>query len=125
MSDEQNTSAANPKVIEVTTKPITKHEKEENRATREIGGKKESSQLSMEIKVTSPFKTYFDGTAFSITAENDTGVFDILPTHHNFISLLKPCTLIIRTVAGEEQKIDIGGGLMHVKADRVIVFLDI
>ena len=79
----------------------------------------------MYIKVSSPFNTYYDGDAFSITAENDTGLFDILPKHHNFMSLLKPGTLLVRTDKGEEQKIDIGGGLMHVKADRVTVFLDV
>ncbi|HEY4964091.1 MAG TPA: hypothetical protein VIH90_05340 [Candidatus Saccharimonadales bacterium] len=100
-------------------------EKEFDQAARDIVGKQKDDQLTMFIKVSSPFNIYFEGQAFSISAENDTGLFDILPKHHNFMCLLKPCTVIIRTVKGEEQKIDIGGGLMHVKADKVTVFLDI
>lgn len=78
----------------------------------------------MHVKVYSPFKVYFDEEAESISAENGTGPFDILPSHHNFMTLLIPCELIIRT-RQREQKIRISGGLMHVKADRLTVFLDI
>lgn len=80
---------------------------------------------SMHIKVYSPFKVYFDEDGYSISAANRTGPFDILPHHHNFLTLLDPCELLIRPVRGQDQKIRISGGLMHVKADRVTVFLDI
>ena len=81
----------------------------------------------MRVKVYSPFKTYYDEDSFSISAANATGPFDILPHHHNFMTLLEPCVLVVRPVEGQtrEQKIRISGGLMHVKADRVTVFLDI
>jgi F0F1-type ATP synthase epsilon subunit len=78
----------------------------------------------MHIKVYSPFKVYFDEEGESISGVNGTGPFDILPHHHNFMTLLTPCELVVRS-RGAEQKIRISGGLMHVKADRVIVFLDI
>jgi F0F1-type ATP synthase epsilon subunit len=78
----------------------------------------------MHIKVYSPFKIYFDDEGESITGANATGPFDILARHHNFMTLLSPCELVIHTFRGE-QKIRISGGLMHVKADRVTVFLDI
>jgi F0F1-type ATP synthase epsilon subunit len=80
---------------------------------------------SMHIKVYSPFKTYFDEDGVSISAINMTGPFDILPHHHNFLTLLSPCELIIRRTTDDEQRIRISGGWMHVKADKVIVFLDI
>jgi F0F1-type ATP synthase epsilon subunit len=82
------------------------------------------SGLGMHIKVYAPFKVYFDGEAQSISAVNDTGPFDILPKHHNFMTLLSPCDIIIRTKEGEET-IKISRGVMHVKADQVIVFLDV
>lgn len=78
----------------------------------------------MFIKVYAPFRTYFNGLAQSISAVNDTGPFDILTKHHNFMTLLNPCDIIIRTDRGEE-KVPITRGIMHVKADRVIVFLDV
>jgi len=79
---------------------------------------------SMHVKVYSPFKVYFDDEADSLSGENATGPFDILPKHHNFITLLTPCILYVKTKHAEE-KIRISGGLMHVKADKVIVFLDV
>lgn len=81
----------------------------------------------MRVKVYSPFKTYYDEDSYSISGQNATGPFDILPRHHNFMTLLEPCILMIKPVEGNirEQKIRISGGLMHVKADKVIVFLDI
>jgi F0F1-type ATP synthase epsilon subunit len=78
----------------------------------------------MHVKVYAPFKTYFNGIADSITAANDTGPFDILPKHHNFMTLLSPCDIIVRSEQGEE-KVSISRGIMHVKASRVIVFLDV
>lgn len=85
---------------------------------------KPPEKLSIRAKVYSPFKVYFDDEALSISAVNATGPFDILPRHHNFITLLLPCELLIRTPRGD-QKIRISGGIMHVKADKVTVFLDV
>ena len=123
MSDAQT----NPKIIEDSTnaQPITRSEKEQIQATKDLSSGQKGGQQTMSVRVSSPFRTYFDGMVFSISGENDTGPFDILPKHHNFISLLKASTLTIRTENGEVQKIDISGGLMHVKADKVVVFLDI
>ncbi len=81
--------------------------------------------VNMHVKVYAPFKTYFDGMAESISAINDTGAFDILPKHHNFMTLISPCDIIVRTGPDKEEKIKINHGIMHVKADEVIVFLDV
>lgn len=80
--------------------------------------------LTMHVKVYAPFKVYFDGIANSISAVNDTGPFDILPQHHNFMTLLNVGDIIVRSSAGEET-IKINRGIMHVKADDVVVFLDV
>ncbi len=88
------------------------------------GQKAASGEASMHIKIYSPFRVYYDDQALSISAANDTGPFDILPRHHNFMTLISPCDIIVRSVHGE-QKIRISRGIMHVKADQVIVFLDV
>ncbi len=76
-------------------------------------------------KVYAPYKTYFDGEAVSISAKNDTGDFDILGKHYNFISILAAGDIVIRKPDGEQEKITIQQGVMHVKENRVIVFLDV
>jgi F0F1-type ATP synthase epsilon subunit len=78
----------------------------------------------MHVKVYAPFKVYFDGDATSISAVNDTGPFDILPQHHNFMTLLNAGDIVVRTEKGEE-KVTISRGVMHVKKDEVVVFLDV
>lgn len=81
---------------------------------------------TVHIKVYSPFKTYYDEDSYSISAINVTGPFDILPRHHNFMTLLNPGEIIVRPVSGSrEERIRISGGLMHVKADKITVFLDV
>lgn len=105
--------------------PATKTETEHTKAASEYSRIEVNGSLSMKVKVHSPFKDYYDGQAFSLSAENITGPFDILPKHHNFISLLSPCEIVVRTVEQGEQKIRISGGIMHVKTDQVIIFLDV
>lgn len=78
----------------------------------------------MGLKIYSPYHIYYDDKAFSISGLNATGPFDILPHHHNFMSLLNACELVVQAPQGEK-KIRISGGLMHVKADEVKVFLDV
>jgi F0F1-type ATP synthase epsilon subunit len=85
----------------------------------------ESGRPVTHVKVHSPYRTYFDGEAYSISAENITGPFDILPHHHNFMTLLTPSIVTVRPAHGTDQSIRISGGLMHVKADRVTIFLDV
>jgi len=94
-------------------------------APPEEGKKPAKIQPTMHIRVYSPFKVYFDQDGTSISATNGTGPFDILPHHHKFLTLLNPGELAIGTLNGDMQRIRISGGLMHVKADRVTVFLDI
>ena len=86
--------------------------------------KVDDSKLTVHIKVYSPFKTYFNDSAFSISAVNGTGPFDILPRHHNFITLLNPCELVINREGGPV-RVRIARGIMRVKADAVTVFLDV
>lgn len=80
---------------------------------------------TMAVKVYAPFKVYFEGDAYSVSAINDTGPFDILPWHHNFLCMLVPCDLIVKPVGDETKIVKIHRALMHVKADRVVVFMDV
>jgi hypothetical protein len=85
----------------------------------------EKGQPMIHVKVYAPFQVYFDEPAYSISAENHTGPFDILPKHHNFITLLNPCELHIQAPKRGLQRILISSGIMHVNNDRVVVFLNV
>lgn len=94
-------------------------------AVKETVDQKIDTGKNMHVRIHAPFKVYFDGMAESISAVNPTGPFDILPTHHNFMTLLSTGDIVVRTAGGQEEKIPITRGIMHVKADEIIVFLDV
>ena len=87
--------------------------------------KREPAQGMMLAKIYTPFKTYFEGDARSLSALNESGKFDVLPGHHNFITMLLPCNVIVETAEHEKQVIPIRRGLMHVKQNKLIIFLDV
>jgi F0F1-type ATP synthase epsilon subunit len=85
---------------------------------------KSNGKPTMAVKIYAPFKVYFEGDAYSVSAINATGPFDILPKHHNFLCMLVPCELKIQTAEGEKL-VKISRALMDVKANRVVVFVDV
>jgi F0F1-type ATP synthase epsilon subunit len=85
----------------------------------------ELDESSVNVKIYSPFRVYFNGPARSVSAENDTGPFDVLPKHHNFMTLLNAGEVTVIKGNGGEQKYRIARGIMHVKKNQVVVFLDV
>lgn len=106
-------------MIEEKTEAAKKIEEAKAEKTADTG------KPTMHVRVYSPFRVYYDQDSYSISGVNRTGPFDILPHHHNFMSLLEACELVIRPLTGQDQRVRISGGLMNVKADKVTVFLDI
>lgn len=80
---------------------------------------------SVRVKIWAPFKIYFDGPADSLSAINETGPFDVLSRHKNFISLLSPGPIIVRRQGQPDFKINIQRGIIHVKTNQATVFLDV
>ena len=85
----------------------------------------ETKAPTMHAKVYAPFKIYFDGQAYSVSAMNKVGPFDILPRHRSFITLLEPGNITVRIPGKSDMVMPITRGVMHVKADEVKVFLDV
>jgi len=84
-----------------------------------------TQSTEMHVKIYAPFKVYFDGQATSVSAANRVGPFDVLANHHNFISLLEPGDVTVRTEGKEDFTMHVNRGVIHVKADEVRVFLDV
>lgn len=123
--DKPDEGVGAQKALDIHADQATGANTKQSRALKEYSEAVPTGKLSMHVRVYSPFREYYDGQAFSVSAENATGPFDILPKHHNFMSLLSPCDIVIRTVDKGDRRIRIAGGLMHVKADQTIVFLDV
>jgi F0F1-type ATP synthase epsilon subunit len=99
-------------------------EKEQSASEVEQLVQSHDSKPTIAIKVYAPFKVYYEGNGYSISAVNGIGPFDILPKHHNFLCMLVPCNLVIESPEGQKI-IKISRALMHVKANRVVVFVDV
>jgi F0F1-type ATP synthase epsilon subunit len=97
-----------------------------NQATADADSfsKRQPAKGMLLVKIYTPFHTYFEGDAKSLTAINESGTFDILPGHHNFITMLLPCDVTLDTPSGQ-QVIPILRGLLHVRGDKLIIFLDV
>ena len=67
-------------------------------------------------------KVLFEGEVKAFTSSNERGVFDVLYTHANLISIInKKCT--IHKVDGTTSDIKIEEGLVRVHENKVTVYL--
>ena len=66
----------------------------------------------------------FDEEVKSVSSKNDTGVFDVLPEHSNFISLISS-PLTIRKLDGQKKEITFINGLIKVKDNVVHCYIDL
>ncbi|MGI9028336.1 MAG: F0F1 ATP synthase subunit epsilon [Candidatus Saccharimonadales bacterium] len=104
---------------------MAKKKQEEKKTEDVTAPAPQLDEHSIHVKVYSPYQSYYDDLAQSISAENDTGPFDILPKHHNFITLVSACEVIIRVDEQQDKKIRITRGVMHVRSNKVTLFLDV
>jgi len=77
-----------------------------------------------KTKIFSPYQTYYQGEAVSLSAANRTGPFDILPGHINFFSLLTGGTVVVNT-GFQRLEFQIGRGVLRVSQDNVTLFADV
>jgi F0F1-type ATP synthase epsilon subunit len=66
----------------------------------------------------------FEDDVKAITSKNDTGVFDVLPEHSNFISVLKE-SITLHKLDGTKQVITLQNGLIKVKNSSVKCYIDL
>jgi len=78
----------------------------------------------LSVLIHSRNKTYYDGFAQSVTSYNAKGIFDVLPEHANFISLIYKKIVVIDD-QGSERGFDIDNGVLKVYQDKVDIYLEI
>lgn len=83
-----------------------------------------AARSQLNIKIFSPYQTYYEGGGESLSAVNATGPFDVLANHANFFSLLTHGHLRVNT---GYQQLDflITRGILRVSRNEVTVFVDI
>jgi len=64
----------------------------------------------------------FEGQARAMTSYNEKGIFDVLPLHENFISVVRDFIRIYRT-DGKSQDMKITNGVVKVIGNKVSVYV--
>jgi F0F1-type ATP synthase epsilon subunit len=82
------------------------------------------AQDTLQVKVYSQFKVYYEGAAESVSAISQVGSFDILPYHANFFTLLVAGNVVIAS-GGKSTEVPVSHGVMQVADNVVKVFVDV
>lgn len=85
---------------------------------------KNEQQQQLNVIVLSPYETFYDGVANSVSAVNKIGPFDVLPGHINFMSLLSRGSIKLNTPSGEKS-FKLERGILKVHDNQVKVFVNI
>lgn len=80
--------------------------------------------LKIHLYVRDREQLLFDEDVLSVTSVNVKGVFDVLPVHTNFISLIKNY-LTIREVDGRIKGIKFSNAVMRVHQNNIEVYVGI
>lgn len=79
---------------------------------------------TIKLKIRDREKLILEEEVKAITSLNQRGVFDVLPEHANFISLIKEY-LIIYKKNGDKEEIKLEGGLLKVANNEIQIFIGI
>ena len=81
-------------------------------------------QESLFVSINSPEKIVWEGEAQSFSSENSRGVFDILPGHANFVTIVEKKPVIVRRADGNKE-FEFATAIIYVKANNVTVYTNI
>lgn len=82
------------------------------------------TQPKLHIKVLSSEGTLFEGDAQAITSYNPDGLFDVLPLHENFISIIEK-QLIITEYPDKKKEIPMQSGVLRVIENNIEIYLGV
>lgn len=78
----------------------------------------------MRIEIITPDKKIYEGDIKSVRVPGKKGSFQVLKDHAPIISTLDAGSVIMVDQAGNEKIIEITGGVIEVKANRIILLAD-
>jgi len=82
----------------------------------------QKNDKSIYVEIKNKEGAIFEGEVKALTSINERGIFDILPLHENFISVIKD-HLTIHKTNGEKQDIKITQGVVRVVENKVSVYV--
>lgn len=82
------------------------------------------AEAMLRVEVRSRQGLVFEGDLFAVTSYNTKGEFDVLPTHANFVSMIKK-KILLRKANGKIEELTIDNGIMLVEDNRVRIYIGI
>jgi F-type H+-transporting ATPase subunit epsilon len=79
---------------------------------------------TLKVSIKTKDKTLFTGVVSTVSSKNEDGVFDVLPLHTNFITLVFEYIILDKGLAAEK-KFDIDKGILYVLSNRVDIYVGI
>ena len=83
------------------------------------------SQEILQVIVRNRTGVLFEGPAGAVSAYNERGLFDVLPRHSNFISIIRQSLIIRQETGGDPIRIDLQSGVLKVYKNAVEVYVGI
>ena len=78
----------------------------------------------MKIEIITPEKKVFDGEIKSVRVPGKKGSFQVLKDHAPIVSTLENGPVIMIDLDGKESIYEINGGVIEVKANKIILLAD-
>jgi F-type H+-transporting ATPase subunit epsilon len=78
----------------------------------------------MKIEIITPDQKVFEGDIKSVRVPGKKGSFQVLKDHAPIVSTLENGPVILVDQAGNEKKYEINGGVIEVKANKIILLAE-
>jgi F-type H+-transporting ATPase subunit epsilon len=78
----------------------------------------------MKIEIITPDKTVFEGDVKSVRVPGKKGSFQVLKDHAPIVSTLDNGPVILVDQTGNETRFEINGGVIEVKANKIILLAE-
>lgn len=86
---------------------------------------KEKKKNILEVRISEATKVVWEGDAKSVSSKNSEGIFDILPMHSNFITLIRGAPISVIDVEDKKNEFTFKQAVIFVTDNVVRVFADI
>lgn len=84
--------------------------------------KKDAIKDKITVSIKNKKEQLFLGDALSVTSKNDDGVFDILPFHVNFITLIYDFIVIDRNQQ-TERRFEMENGVLYTLGNKIDIYI--
>lgn len=79
----------------------------------------------LRVRISKATQTVWEGEAYSVSAQNVEGPFDILPLHAHFISVLDAHPIVVTHPDKSTSQFTFTKSIMHVKDNLVSIYAEI